>query len=656
MISVKNSLTLALTKLKARKIRNILTVVIASLMFAVLFFAVIVFEGFFAVSLPRFANETLSSKNMTVATMYDAISLFKNGKVSNEQKVVLDRYWNEDILARQRRSKELGLPFDEKAARKETQPYEAYEEDRPNELWPVDSAPAVKRLVKEQVAVEQETREQKIKKYVKNTKAVKVSKGYQLRAQSRQVFLKNQNGEYAFPTNKKSERKGRPDDRVPSVESLLLVPQEAYQAFLFNNNDWKAESKRVPIMLSINKVEYMLGLPKLSQDASPVEKSKRLQDIQKKSKDLIFSACYLNSVAMNQHSDALSYAKMTPVLQKDIKLAYAPIASNNCSVPQIMKDTRDAEDRKMENNSALFEHEFNGLEIQPEAQEVTFQVVGMLPPDRDYSEGLVDSTLRMLAGSADGENYVPMDMFMKLENRLDVQKMYAKPEVNNLENIEEVTDSRVFFFEYKTPELVKDALDLNVCANMHYGVFEGEKIPKEIEVRCKKYKPEFFASSFGSRAADLLSVKETFRQIILIVGAVFAAIATIIMMGTIGRVISDSRRETAVFRAIGFKRFDIIKTYLTYGLILAGVTAAVAFGLALLVANILNTQFAPMLTAKANWIYCVRNFDLKFTLIGLNGELLGMIVLAILVIGLVATGLPLTRNIRRNPIRDMRDE
>ena len=53
-------------------------------------------------------------------------------------------------------------------------------------------------------------------------------------------------------------------------------------------------------------------------------------------------------------------------------------------------------------------------------------------------------------------------------------------------------------------------------------------------------------------------------SVFTIVALVIAAIAALIMMGMIGRVIGDSRRETAVFRAIGAKRNDIRAIYSTY--------------------------------------------------------------------------------------------
>lgn len=89
MISLKNSFTLVMTKLKVRKIRMIITLVVSGLMFAVLFFAVMFFEGFFFESLPKFAEDTLSSKNILEGNYIKTVDAY-DGSIDDEEKRVLD--------------------------------------------------------------------------------------------------------------------------------------------------------------------------------------------------------------------------------------------------------------------------------------------------------------------------------------------------------------------------------------------------------------------------------------------------------------------------------------------------------------------------------------------------------------------------------------
>ena len=242
-------------------------------------------------------------------------------------------------------------------------------------------------------------------------------------------------------------------------------------------------------------------------------------------------------------------------------------------------------------------------------------------------------------------------MFLKLENHENIQKMFLGPKFIGKENKIVVDEGALphFFFEYKSAEAAKKVID-----GLHCG--EEPELYEGTVKNCKKLKSGFRLYTFGSRAVDLIAIKEVFNKVIMIAGGIMAGISVIIMMGTIGRVIGDGRRETAVFRAIGFKRLDIMAVYLNYGLILSLVVVGFAFLLSVIAAQIVNLKFASSLTAQAAWIYNLQDHSLKFDLVGLNWPVIGIIAGAIVLVGLISTLLPLIFNIRRNPIRDMREE
>ena len=62
---------------------------------------------------------------------------------------------------------------------------------------------------------------------------------------------------------------------------------------------------------------------------------------------------------------------------------------------------------------------------------------------------------------------------------------------------------------------------------------------------------------------------------------VVGAIAGVILMGMIGRIIADSRKETAVFRAVGASRLAVAQVYVAYTVYLAGCVALWRLRLAL---------------------------------------------------------------------------
>lgn len=655
MISPINSLKLALTKLKIRKTRTIITIIVAGLMFGVLFFAVIVVEGFLFRSLPEFSGRTLSSRNIFDSYHEDSTNLMY-GSVKEKDKIKLDQMLEEELVARQRRSKELGLEFDIKQAREELRPYE--QQDESGHLFFKNGSVIGRRFAIERNQKIFEDNKKEANLFAKQTGAIKEPVyGTVLANTNLQPFIKRQDGTYKFPLKKGEagekydQRKGTVGEVEEYMSHLSLTPKDIYEPFLFKQNSWRPEEGRVPIILPLDSLEALLGLKKRSKDAKPEENLARLKEVQDKSVGLTFKICFVSNLAQNRHREALVYQKLKPEKQKEQLLAYSPMNQAVCAAPAMLKDARSAEEKKMTAAQEQFAREFDEIGKAEGVKELTFQVVGALPPGMDSEGNFVDTMMRMLSGQIVARNLVPLEMFLQLKNYEDVQTMFYGPKFEGKEHKIVVDDGMLphFFFEYKSAEEAKKVLDGLYCG-------EASGIYEDVVKDCKKLKSGFRLYPFGSRAVDLIAIKQIFRKIVIIVGAVMAGISVIIMMGTIGRVIGDGRRETAVFRAIGFKRLDIMAVYLNYGLILSMVVAGFAFLLSLVVAQVVNLKFASSLTAQAAWIYNLQDHSLKFNLVGLNWPIIGVIAGAIVLVGLVSTLLPLIFNIRRNPIRDMREE
>ena len=128
------------------------------------------------------------------------------------------------------------------------------------------------------------------------------------------------------------------------------------------------------------------------------------------------------------------------------------------------------------------------------------------------------------------------------------------------------------------------------------------------------------------------------------------------MIGTVGRVIADSRRETAVFRAIGAKRLDIAQIYFTYTVFLAGLVATTALLIGFVAASIADSRWSAGLSIDALVAYNAQDLTRQVSLFGMNGGQLLLILGLVVVASLASAIVPLLTNIRRNPIRDMRDE
>lgn len=662
MISLKNSFTLVLTKLKVRKIRMIITLVVSGLMFAVLFFAVMFFEGFFFESLPKFAEDTLSSKNILEGNYTKIVDTY-DGSIDDEEKRVLDEKLEQEVERRVKRAKELGVELDRKQLKENLMPYSVSEDENGKKiLWLNRENPITEELMKTRRKEMFENTKKASERMVKGSGAKEMNYGLVVsRNEKYKGFLMKKDGKYDFVEKnykKMKDMKVRGDEGF-ELYSTVLAPKDIYEPFLVDKHGWTPKSKKIPIMLPVDALESVLGLKKLESGATSKDNFARLKEVREKSAGLTINMCLLNSVAMARNSEAVAYQKMSAEKQKEQKVVYNVSDANACAVPTVVKDTRTELEKKEEEKMARMTEEFEGVPMNAEAKEVEFQVVGVLPPKPGYDGDFVDSLLKMMSGQIMESSFVPMDMLQKMENPENFETMFWKVqyEEEGYPILEDADSTVKTYFEYDTPEKARSALEKQYCGNLDgTSGIDGEIVEKMEDEKCKGYKSEFYLSSFGSRSADLLDMRDFFYRVVGVIGTVITVISVIIMMGVIGRVIGDSRRETAVFRAIGFKRFDIMTVYLSYGLVLAGIVATISLAMAMLGIHIMNLKFADALTAKAAWIYNVKNYDLRFSMMGWNLQSMVVIVGVILAVGLVGTLLPLLRSVRRNPINDMRDE
>lgn len=152
------------------------------------------------------------------------------------------------------------------------------------------------------------------------------------------------------------------------------------------------------------------------------------------------------------------------------------------------------------------------------------------------------------------------------------------------------------------------------------------------------------------------SAKRGFGRLFRYVALGVALIAAVIMMGTVGRMVADSRRETAVFRAIGAKRLDIAQIYVLYTILLSVLICAFALIIGILLAGFVHSRYASEATVEALVAYNAQDLDKTFRLYSFFWpDVLQLVGLA-LAGGVISSILPLVRNLRRNPIRDMRDD
>ncbi len=92
-----------------------------------------------------------------------------------------------------------------------------------------------------------------------------------------------------------------------------------------------------------------------------------------------------------------------------------------------------------------------------------------------------------------------------------------------------------------------------------------------------------------------------------------------------------------------------------YAIILSTLVAVFAGIIGFTGAYILDNQFAPQLTAQAQYGFGAISSNNSIRLVGIDLQQILFILLACILTGLLSVVPPLVRNIRRSPISDMRE-
>lgn len=146
------------------------------------------------------------------------------------------------------------------------------------------------------------------------------------------------------------------------------------------------------------------------------------------------------------------------------------------------------------------------------------------------------------------------------------------------------------------------------------------------------------------------------EKILFWVLIVVGALATVTLWAVIGRTVADSRRESAVFRAIGATRFDIASIYGLYAFLLSLRVAVFALLLGLGASLTVDIIYSEATTVAAELAYAAVDTGIEFNLFSIFSRYVPIVLGVIVAVGLLASVVPILLGVRRNPITDMRDD
>jgi len=638
MIKFTDALTLASTKLRTHKIRTAITVIIPSLLFGLLIATLIIFEGGVH-SINEFSKEGYGSRFIIGASAmpFDDNNIFQDKTIIARAKAI----YKEDIDAKTAAAKKLDIYYDKSTELQPTIDYSGKSDD----IYLSTSAPSALKALKEYNLTQPKNDLNALKTtseaynpiafYTTSTKSVNSGSF---------LLMKDNKENFAY------QNKGF-DDKTDylSIETMLsqgygftVMDHELTDPFLLPKDKITSiNPDAIPVMITYHAAEQLLNLTTV-KNAKPSDQLARINEVQSKAGSISFSACYRNSVSKQQIDEAISMAaeieknKNNKEYQKPLVIYQLP-ADNTCAAAIIKSDTRTSAEKTYATKLSQFNKQF-GIIDEPDQQKIEFNVIGLLPNSPDYSQSFnASGLLQTLVGSSSAFGIeVPSNLYNNL------------PIINR----------------YNT--IFSDQSGYNYMSSESYGVefgtstdasnFISQKSCNEDSTKCKKDNKLFMLFPSGSNSIALDSVKSSFLNIFSIAMLVIVVIASIIMSGTLGRMVADSRRETAVFRAIGFKRIDIANIYITYILIISALVAIVSITIGSITAYVVNQIFWQDFTIQSLLAFGASDITRQFHFFRIDSIKMLWVLAAIFSSGIISTILPLARNIRRNPIKDMRDE
>ncbi|MDO5343941.1 MAG: ABC transporter permease [Candidatus Saccharibacteria bacterium] len=648
MLRLTDTMRLAGTKLRTRKIRTSITVIISGLLFALLTAALVLTQSALD-SLARFDKGSLNDRYFLmsaimprgVSQLEESPEVMKRAETLNKQR----------ITDRQAAAKRLGIPYD---AGSEPPLTHVVFEGTPPQLNTQN--PSARQALAEAIAARPRLSPEELGQAATSHGAIKAYANTTWALFGTTQLMKN--GKETFePATEQTPFSGEPslqEQLEGAAEgSQQILDDSLLQPFLLDNRPPLGQNE-IPIVINYSHAETFLGLTPLNPgSATPQQRIERLTLLRQKAGELTYQLCYRNPASRQLVSTALEQQQAAAAQKKTPKpdyqapaLQYQLPAPDSCGAVTISKDTRDSETKRLDRLKAQFDAQFEPKDTrEPVQHKLTFRVVGLMPSEYPMNEGssLSDVMRRLVAPQfAQGGWIIPRQLLQTSgAHSLVTQLMTeSKPSIATLGS-----ERSEYIYEFATADQARTFRKTADC-------FSDDS---RREGLCSKGSL-LLTYPVGSSALVIDDARQLLTPVTFWTFLGVTVLAAFILLIIIARTIADSRRESAVFRALGATRFTISQIYLTYAVFLAILTALFGIGLGLLATWFIDQTYRSELTTTAQLIMAPRDPALEFHVFSIDLKSIGLIALGILVAALLACALPLIRNTRRNPIKDMRDE
>ncbi len=398
----------------------------------------------------------------------------------------------------------------------------------------------------------------------------------------------------------------------------------------------------IPVIVSAQEAAALFGKDVGVGEEPEAASEKRvwLQKVQESFNGYTYSVCFRNSAELallekiqRDYAD-IKNNENTEGYQKPSLIYNNP--AEPCGEITVGEDTRSVAEKHADDQMEETQKKL-GTYIAPKHRLLTFQIVGIkyAQPYLNHTNG-VDEYIKSLLVSQDESATldIPLQMYESLPDELKIDDLQTAT-VTPAQQASDDFVPRVL--EFKTVDDARAFLDNETCPSS--------------ETNCSK---QFFASTYGSNYLILDEIGGLLNRIARVAFPAVIGLATVIFWFTVSRIMTENRKETAIYRAMGAKRRDVTAIYLTYVLLVALWIVFVSLSLGIMAALASDYFYGQILSDTAATAFGIVDSTPRFSLFHIKLISLLFIAGSILAISLFASILQLIRNVRSIPIQYMR--
>lgn len=462
------------------------------------------------------------------------------------------------------------------------------------------------------------------------------------------------NGKEKNPIDSK-QTKGMPTGVDTLIQSgFSQFDTELLTPFLLPNQDLKTGSDgSIPVIIPVSAAQELLGRTAPPSSASSKDQLAFLEQLRKDIAGKQATLCYRNTASADLYTQA--YQQQDEIARNKSNKDYVVpslqynIPTDACGEVTVKKDTRSAEEKKLATNTTTFKQQFEGYQ-DPAQGLINIRVVGIVP-EINYSGGFSakDIITSMVTSTVGTGWFTSIDAIQSGSLAAHISMPYNEtlPVAHN------------YYAEFPSYAATEDFLKQQSCTfTVNYAI-ENMYDPTKPDPRvttCNGEGKYYDYMPFGNNASAIEDLKQMVWKGVLYAAPVVLIIASLVLMGVIGKMIADSRRETAVFRALGATRLHIAQIYFTYSFYIGLIISMLSLLIGAIVAYVISQKLSPDASVAAVLAYNSQDVLRPFTFFGFEPLYIVLVFGLIMASTFLATLLPLLTNVRRNPIRDMRDE